>query len=200
MLTLNVIAVDTNVESAKPGMAQNKESLVFKLVSDGELLNEIANEESKLAGKLDDIIRRIADVDNKLRSMVARFGGLNTPEAFIAEQTRANEIAELLAKSKDETNEVFTDYSRILLEFRVNRLPEHLIRDVEQKVVNKLSDVMTNDYPQTEETYGKLHGELAASRKPEAEGAFAAQTRVTVLLNKLRDIAPALVRGWTRRN
>ena len=139
MLTLNVIAVDTNVEAATPGMAQNKETLVFKLVSDGELLTEIAREEAGLADKLDDAIRRLSDVDNKLRSMVAKFNTLTTPESFIPEQTRANEVNEQLGKSKDVTAEVSTDYSRILLEFRVNRLPEHLIRDMDQKVVSKLA-------------------------------------------------------------
>jgi hypothetical protein len=195
MLMLNVSAVDTNVEAAKPGRANNKESLVFKLVSDGELLTEIAREEAGLADKLDDAIRRMADVDNKLRSMVGRFPGLNTPEAFIAEQTRATEVNEQLGKGKDITAEVSTDYSRILLEFRANRLPEHLIRDVENKVVNKLNDVLTNDFPQTEEAYGKLHGELAASRKPEVEVAFAAQSKVTILLAKLRDIRAGIGQG-----
>ena len=58
MLTLNVVAVDTNVEADRPGIGQNKETLVFKLVSDGELLTEIAREEAGLADKLDDAIRR----------------------------------------------------------------------------------------------------------------------------------------------
>ena len=195
ILTLNVTAVDTNVEAASPGMAQNKETLVFKLVSDGELLTEIGREEAGLAEKLEDAIRRLSDVDNKLRSMVAKFNTLNTPEAFQAEQSRANEVNEQMSKSKDVTAEVFTDYSRILLEFRVNRLPEHLIKDMEQKVVSKLADVLQNDFPQTEEAYGKLHGELAAARKPEAEAAFAVQNKVTVLLAKLCDIRNGIGQG-----
>jgi hypothetical protein len=195
LLTLNLVAVDTNVEGPRPGTAQNKETLVFKLVSDGELLTEIAREESNLADKLDDAVRRVADMDNKLRSMVARFGGLNTPEAFIAEQTRANEINEQLGKGKDVTSEVATDYARILLEFKANRLPEHLIRDVENKVVNKLNDVLANDFPQTEEAYGKLHAELNASRQPPAEVAFAAQSAVAKLLAKLRDIRGGIGQG-----
>ena len=62
-LTLNVTAVDTNVEADKPGIGQNKETLAFKLVSDGELLTEIAREEAGLADKLEDAIRRLTDVD-----------------------------------------------------------------------------------------------------------------------------------------
>lgn len=195
LLTLTIVAEDTNVEADRPGRGQNKETLTFKLVSDGELLTEIAKEEAGLADKLDDAVRRVADVDNKLRSMVARFGGLNTPEAFIAEQTRANEILEQLTKGKDVTAEVFTDYTRILLEFQANRLPDHLINQMKEKVVGKLQDVLANDFPQTEEAYGALHRDLQGSRAPGAETAFAAQSKVTVLLNKLRDIRAGIGQG-----
>ena len=195
MLTLNVVAVDTNVEADRPGIGQNKETLVFKLVSDGELLTEISREEAGLADKLDDAIRRMADVDNKLRSLVARLPSLTQPEQFTAEQTRANELVEQMGKSKDVTAEVFTDYSRIHLEFQANRLPEHLISQMEEKVVGKLRDVLSNDYPQTEEAYGRFHGELAASRAPSPEEAFNVQAKVTVLLNKLRDIRAGIGQG-----
>ena len=70
--------------------------------------------------------------------LVARLPSLTQPEQFIAEQTRANELVEQMGKSKDVTAEVFTDYSRILLEFQANRLPEHLISQMEEKVVGKL--------------------------------------------------------------
>jgi hypothetical protein len=195
ILTLNILAVDTNVEADRPGLAQNKETMVFKLVSDGELLTEIAREEAGLADKLDDAIRRLADVDNKLRSTVARLPGLQQPEQFLAEQTRSNELLEQMQKARDTANEVATDYGRILLEFRANRLPEHLITQMEEKIVGKLRDVLTNDFPATEEAYGQFHNELAASRAPAPEVAFNAQAKVTVLLNKLRDIRAGIGQG-----
>ncbi|MBO0697223.1 MAG: hypothetical protein J2P46_02400, partial [Zavarzinella sp.] len=195
VLTLNIIAVDTNVEADRPGVGQNKETFVFKLVSDGELLTEIAKEEAGLADKLDDAIRRMGDVDNKLRSMVARLPGVQRPEQFLAEQTRSNELLEQMQKAKDVSNEVFTDYSRILQEFRVNRLPKHLIDQMDEKVVGKLGGVLATDFPQTEEAYGAFHNELAASRAPTPDVAFKAQSLVTVLLNKLRDVRAGIGQG-----
>jgi hypothetical protein len=164
-------------------------------VSDGELLTEIAREEAGLADKLEDAIRRLSDVDNKLRSLVARLPGLQQPEQFLAEQTRANELSEQLTKSKDVTAEVFTDYSRILKEFRVNRLPKHLIDQMNEKVVGKLGDALANDFPATEGDYGRFHGELAASRQPAPEVVFGLQQKITVLLNKLRDIRAGIGQG-----
>lgn len=199
VLTLTVIAVDTNVETDRPGVGQNKETLVFKLVSDGELLTEIAREEGQLADKLDDAIRRLADVDGKLRSMVARIPGLNTPDQFVPEQTRANELAEQLTKSKDVTAEVFTDYSRILKEFRVNRLPRPLIEQTADRVVGKLGDVLTNDFPPTEEQYGRFHGELNATRQPPPDMVFGLQQKITVLLAKLREIRSGIGQGLDQK-
>lgn len=194
VLTLNVVAVDTNVEADRPGVGQNKETLVFKLVSDGELLNEINREEAGLADKLDDAVRRLSDLDNKLRSLAGRLPGLNQPEQFLPEQTRANELGEQLAKSKDLTAEVQADYSRILLEYQTNRLPDNVIRPTEQ-TVGKLREVLAADFPQTEETFGKFHGELAASRQPPAEVVNELQTKILVLLAKLRSIRAGISQG-----
>ena len=134
-------------------------------------------------------------MDNKLRSLVARIPGLNTPDQFVPEQTRANELSEQLTKSKDVTAEVFTDYSRILLEFRANRLPEHLITQMEDRVVKKLGDVLATDFPAAEENYGKFHGELKAARQPPPELAFEVQQQVTALLAKLREIRSGIGQG-----
>jgi hypothetical protein len=195
ILTLNVVAYDTNVEADRPGVGQNKETMVFKLVSDGELLTEIAREEAGLADKLDDAIRRLSDVDAKLRSLVARIPGLVQPDQFVPEQTRANELSEQLTKSKDVTGEVFTEYSRILKEFRVNRLPKHLIDQMSEKVVNKLGEVHDIDFPQTEEQYGKFHNELVVNRQPPPEMVFGVQQKITVLLAKLREIRAGIGQG-----
>ncbi len=199
LLTLNVVAIDTNVEAAKPGVGQNKEVLVFKLVGDGELLTEIAREEGGLAEKLDDAIRRTADVDNKLRSLAARLPSNMTPEQFLADQTRSNELVEQLGKAKDITGEVGTDYSRILQEFRVNRLPQHLITQMEKRIVDKLREVITADFPQTEEAYGRFHSELAQAHAPAAEVVFTAQQKVTVLLAKLREIRSGIGEGLDQK-
>jgi hypothetical protein len=199
VLTLNVVAVDSNVEAARPGIGQNKETMTFKLVSDAELLTEVAREESGLADKLDDAIRRLADVDNKLRSMAVRLPGLATPDQFVPEQTRANELSEQLTKSKDVTAEVFTDYSRILREYRVNRLAASLIKGLDKQVVGPLGQSLANDapisFPKVEERYGQFHGELAAGRKPADEIVVDLQSKMTALLSFLREIRSGIGQG-----
>lgn len=195
LLTVNVVAVDTNVEADRPGVAQNRETIVFRLVSDAELLTEIAREEATLADKLDDAIRRTAEVDNKFRSMAARFGGLNNPDAFIAEQTRATEIQELFGKARDILGELNADYARILLEYKANRLPQKLIDDTNNKIVKKLNEVVVTDIPQTEEAYGVVQGAVASSKVPLPENVLEVQKKLTALLFKLRDIRGGIGAG-----
>ena len=202
LLNLNVVAVDTNVEAGKPGVGQSKEVLVFKLVGDGELLTEIAREEAGLADKLDDAVRRLADVDQKLRSLAARLPGNKDPEQFVADQTRSNELVEQMAKAKDITGEVHADYARVLQEFKVNRLPDHLIKSMETRVVSRLASVLgkTEDanaatFPKTEEAYGRFHADLGQGRAPAPEVVFAAQQQVTALLTSLRDIRSGIGEG-----
>ena len=201
LLNLNVVAVDTNVEG-KPGVGQSKEVLVFKLVGDGELLTEIAREEATLADKLDDAVRRLADVDQKLRSLAARLPGNKDPEQFIADQTRSNELVEQMGKAKDITGEVHADYTRVLQEFKVNRLPDHLIKSMENRVVSRLASVLgkTDEpnaatFPKTEEAYGRFHSDLGQGRAPVPDVVFAAQQQVTALLNTLRDIRAGIGEG-----
>jgi hypothetical protein len=202
LMNLNVVAVDTNVEGGKPGVGQSKEVLVFKLVGDGDLLTEIAREEASLADKLDDAIRRLADVDQKLRSLAARLPGNKDPEQFVADQTRSNELLEQMAKAKDITGEVHADYLRILLEFKVNRLPEHLIKPMESRVVNRLGSVLGKidepnaaTFPKTEEAYGRFHSELGQGKAPVPDVVFAAQQQVTNLLTTLREIRSGIGQG-----
>lgn len=195
LLNLNVVAVDTNVETDKPGMGQSKEVLVFKLVGDGELLTEIAKEEANLADKLDDAIRRMAETQSKLRALGDRLPGNTMPEQFVADQTRSNELIEQMGKAKDVTAEIGADYQRILQEFRINRLPDHLIKPMEQKVVFRLRDCLTKEFPEAEQAYGTFHSELSQSKAPAAEVVFSAQQKVGTVLNTLREIRGGIGQG-----
>jgi molybdopterin converting factor small subunit len=193
-VTLNVVATDSNVDG-KPGVTQNKEVFVFKLVSDAELLTEIAREEATLADKLDDAIRRLTDVDNKFRSTVSRFGGLTTPDAFLAEVTRSNELVEQIGKARDVTGELNADYARIFLEYKVNRLPENLINAASDRIIRPLDEVLTKLFPETEKDYTTVHSALSQNKTPSPEEVFKTQQSLTTLLSKLREIRSGIGEG-----
>ena len=195
LLTLNVIAVDTNVDAAKPGTAQNKETLVFRLVSDAELLARIAVDESKLADELEDVIKKLSEMDTKYRSFTGRVGGLQTPDQFVSEQSATNDMAELLTAAKNKTSEVNAKYTGILLEYKTNRMEKNLIDSTKTKIVDKLGAVLDREFPDAEKDYEAVHGLVNQNRPPEAAQVFAAQQKLTVLLEKLRDIRSGIGQG-----
>ena len=71
LLALNVRATDSNIETG-PKTGENKETLVFRVISEDELLLEIAREQQELALKMDEAIRRIEESQRKLGEMSTR--------------------------------------------------------------------------------------------------------------------------------
>ncbi len=195
LLTLNVIAVDTNVDAAKPGVSQNKETLVFRLVSNAELLARIAVDEAKLADELEDVIKKLAEMDNKYRSFTGRVGSLQNPDQFASEQSATNDMFELLTAAKNKTSEVNAKYNGILLEYKTNRMERNLIESTKTKIVDKLGAVLDREFPDAEKDYEAVHGAVNQNRAPEAAQVFAAQQKLTLLLEKLRDIRSGIGQG-----
>ena len=95
-----------------------------------------------------------------------------------------------MGKAKDVTAEVFTDYSRILLEFRANRLPEHLIEQMDEKVVGKLrrrADATTSRRRRRRTAGSTASWPPSPSRRP-GGGVRRPSRRSRSCSNKLRDI------------
>ena len=195
LLTLNVVAVDTNVDAAKPGTSQNKETLVFRLVSDAELLARIAVDEAKLADELDDVIKKLAEMDTKYRSFTSRVPSLSNPELFVSEQTATNDMGEVLTAAKNKTSEVNAKYTGILLEYKTNRMEKNLITATKTKIVDKLGDVLEREFPEAEKNYTGIQGLIAQNRQPEAAEVFATQQKLTQLQDKLREIRSGIGQG-----
>lgn len=195
LLTLNVIAVDTNVDAAKPGISQNKETLVFRLVSDAELLSRIAMDEAKLAEELEDVIKKVSELETKFRSFSARVPSLQNADAFISEQSATNDMAELLANAKNKTSEVNAKYNAILLEYKTNRMEKNLIAATKSKIVDKLGEVLDRNFNDTEKDYSGVQTLITQNRQPEAAQIFATQQKITVLLDKLREIRGGIGQG-----
>lgn len=195
MLSLNIVAVDTNVDSAKPGMSQNKETLVFRLVSETELLSRIATDEAKLADEFDDVLKRLAEMDTKFRAFTIRVPSLNNPDSFASEQTAANDMGEILNAAKNKSSELGAKYNAILMEYKTNRMQAKLISDTKNQIVDKLTAILESEYPETEKSYGAIQGLIAQNRQPEITDVFATQQKLTTLQEKLRAIRSSIGQG-----
>jgi hypothetical protein len=179
-MVINVRVTDSNVLADADRTAENEASLVFKVVPEHELFAEISREEGELARKLDDIIKRLEGAQRNLEASASRAPALNA-ETAPSEQTRVETIIEIVGKSRELTAEVGSEYGRILREYRVNRFADQLTRGLQDKIVDPIGKVQSEEFPQAEEELNKFH----ASMKDGVASLASQQAGPTVLKMKL---------------
>ncbi len=192
--TLDIEALDTNVDNG-PTVGRNKEQFVFKIVSEAELLGEIAREETSLGEKLDDVLKRLREMDVKLRQTLTRLPGLVGAESFAVDQARSVEYVETILKCRDLTAEVNTDYTRILREYQANAVSRKLTSDLDSKVIRPLGKVLENDFPDFEKTYGLLHDSILAAKNPTPQISEPVPVKLTSLIGKIQAIRNSIGQG-----
>ena len=149
-LRLSVVATDNNIETG-PRSSQSKERFTVLVVSEHELLAEIAKEEEALRGKLEEAINRLKDARLKLGKVVQDLADLK-PDEFSPVARRTEEVGESIVKSWDATREVHADYKRILKELKANRVQPGMINKVNDKICEPLDAAINVDFVQSDES------------------------------------------------
>ena len=188
-LILNVRATDSNVLAEFERTAENKEAaLTFKIVSESELFAIISREESDLARRFDELIKKLETAQRNLQAQASRVPSLSR-ETSTSEQTRLEGIIDTVVKSREQTGEIHTAYSRILREYQINRFPDQLTRGVEGKIVEPMAKVQVTEFPQAEEELTKFFGSLKEANPAIAQALTGPVLfKIQALLDRLRAI------------
>jgi hypothetical protein len=142
-------AIDNDVDSDKtkdgkpqPHLRVSEEKFTIFLVSENELLTEIAKEEEALFLKLDERYQAMLDTQNKLAqvNLDLSSSALKVDELG-AMSARTDQIGEVLEKSQAAAREVYTDYARILHEMKANQISERFLEHVEKRIVDPLKKI-----------------------------------------------------------
>jgi hypothetical protein len=142
-------AVDNDLDSDKtkdgrprPHLRASEERYTFFLVSENELLTEIAKEEETLHGKLDERYQGLMETQNKLAqvNLDLSSSALKTEELG-AMSARTDQVMEMLDKAQGTAREVYSDYARILREMKANQGSERLLDRVEKTIVDPLKRI-----------------------------------------------------------
>jgi hypothetical protein len=185
-MKLTVNASDFNVESG-PGVGTNKEPpFTVLIVSEAELLVEIANDERNQHFKMEDTIGRLKDARLRLDKIVEELPGLDAAKIGTM-ALRAQEILDTLLKGRDTTQEVLNEYTRLLREMELNRVMPKLVTKVQGEIVFPLEGALRTEFVQAEETGEQFRKELAAGQKPAADSLKLALDRLIDRLNKVMD-------------
>jgi hypothetical protein len=188
-IRLSVTATDNNVETG-PRVGQSKEKFTFLVVSEHELLAEIAKEEEGLHVKLEEALGRLKDAKIKLDKVAEELPNL-PKEEFSPLARRTEELQEAIAKSWDVSREVHGDYKRILNELIANQVQKGMIDKVKDKIVEPLDFAIQGDFPHADDTMRELQKKLDAKvfDAPATEAARQALARV---ISRLEGVLEAM--------
>jgi hypothetical protein len=145
-------AVDNDLDSEKtkdgkpkPHLKVSEEKFTIFLVSENELLTEIAKEEEQLYVKLDERYQALLDMQNKLAQVNLDLSSSALKvEEFGAMGARMDQTLEVLEKGQVTTHEVADDYARILREMKANQVSQRFLERVEKTIVDPLKAVDRN--------------------------------------------------------
>lgn len=188
-LRLWLVATDNNVETG-PGVGHSKERFTFLVVSENELLAEIAKEEESLHLKLEDTVNRLKETRTKLEQVIAEVPRLK-PDEFSPMARRTEEVTEVVVRAWDITREVHADYRRILKELQANRVQPGIITRVERNICDPLDLALNQEYVRADEALRAFH-KVMEERKTDPQAASQARTRLDELIERLTRVLDAM--------
>ncbi|MGH7173093.1 MAG: hypothetical protein ACRELG_22660 [Gemmataceae bacterium] len=166
-------AVDNDLDSDKtkdgqprPHLKRSEERYTFFLVSENELLTEIAKEEEQLYAKLDERYQGLLDTQNKLVQVNLDLSNsaLKVDELG-AMSARTDQVLEMLEKGQNAAREVYTDYARILDEMKANQISARFLDRVAQTIVEPLKNIDGEPNKKIDGTFESTRMAMANFRK-----------------------------------
>ena len=188
-MRLWIVATDNNVETG-PGIGQSKEKSVVLIVSENDLLLEIAKDEESLHLKLEDAVSRLRDAKLKLEQVAQELPAIQ-PKEFSPMAVRLDEIQETLVKSWDVSREILTDYQKILKELQINQVRLSIIERVERNICLPLADANNQHFDLTDKSLAAFHKTLEDQKKDMPAGE-AANKQLQDLIDRLNRVLDAM--------
>jgi hypothetical protein len=134
MMDLRVEAVDTDLDGAvvdgqpQPHVKPSDERFPFVIVSETELLAEIAKEEEKLYNDLESAVAKLLETEAKLGQVVLDLASDRVKMDELGPMSiRCEQIIEALEKGEVSIREVATPYEKILRELKTNQVDPQMV-------------------------------------------------------------------------
>jgi hypothetical protein len=188
-LRLEVAARDSNVETG-PATSSGKEKFTIVLVSENELLTEIAKEEESLHVKLEDALNKLKEGRTKLDQVLQELPTLKGDE-FSPMTRRAEELQETVVRTWDITQEVYKDYRRILKELNVNRVQAKIVSKVDQSICQPLESILNQEFVRADEAFKEFH-KVLEEKKVDVVAGTKSREELDRLIDKLSRVLDAM--------
>lgn len=204
LIKLSVEATDNNVETG-PGIARNKAPFTFLVVSENELLGQIAIDEEKQRDRLDKAALKLRNAKTAMDEQVSKLSSAGTDYTLFS--LRVDDIRKTLLDAGSTAREVHNDYRRIFKELEVNRVKRTKTDDVRDKILLPLGEIVDpnhGNFTTTEAAVDKLYqgldDDLALKRADENRAVHLENARATAqqlerLLQRLNEVLIAMDEG-----
>lgn len=191
-MRLWVTAADSNVETG-PNSGKSKEQFNILVVSENELIAEIAKEESSLFVKLEETVNRLKDARLKLEKVISDLPTLKDDELKPVSRWTVDtgEVGDTLSKAGDVSREVLNDYRRILKELQANQVRLDMINRVNNKICDPLDLATREDFPRADEAI-RTFKDLLVSKKKDMNAANQAMTGLQKVIDRLGSVLEAM--------
>jgi hypothetical protein len=135
LMDLRVEAVDTDIDgtpAGEPHVKPSDEHFPFVIVSETELLAEIAKEEEKLYVDLESAFTKLLETEAKLGQVVLDLSSERVKAEDLGPMSvRCEQIVEALEKGEVSAREVSTAYEKILRELRTNQVDPRMVSRID---------------------------------------------------------------------
>lgn len=204
LVKISIAATDNNVETG-PGVGRNRAPFAFLVVSENELLGQIAIEEEVLRDRLDKAAFKLRNAKTIADEQVSKLSLAGSDYTLVS--LRVDEVRKAILDAGSAAREVHSDYRRILRELEVNRVRRTKTDDVRDKIVLPLGEIVdpnVGNFTTTEAALDKLYGDLddditlkkgEENRGRHIDNARAATGQLDRLLERLNQVLVAMDEG-----
>jgi hypothetical protein len=189
-------AVDTDVDSEadkdgrpRPHVGPGKEKFTFVVVSETELLAEIAKDEERLFDELQKVVNDLVEAEARLIQTTLDLNSASLKEEnFGPMSVRAEQTDRVLEKGQVDSKAVAVRYAELLKELKTNRVDDKMIQRVEKQIVGPLGDIADVDFQRTRDAVAAYRTALetgAATLEAKKAAALAEGTKAKAEIRQL---------------
>jgi hypothetical protein len=199
-LDLWLEAVDNDLDSdrekdgrVKPHLSVSGEKYTFVVVSENELLTEIAKEEEVKYAELEAVFNRLVEIDFKLVQVNQDLSDEKVKAENLGPMgARCDQIGEVLEKLQNDTKTVYLAYERILRELKTNQVNTKIIDRVDKTIVKPLADIDGAEYDRTRDLTVAFRKALDNTELEAAARIAAARTAGAQAKEQMRKLKAAI--------
>jgi hypothetical protein len=184
-------ATDTNYETG-PKVGQSLETVRLLVISEAELLVEMAKDEETQIARLDDVLKKLREAQVKLNQTAGRLRDLAPPpDILVSASVRAQDLAQDVAKARELTTAIQTEYKRLEKEARFNDIRQTQKR-IEGEILRDLALILDKGFATAEDTHKAFLTALLEGRRPEEALMAKDQADLQTLVNMVQALREKL--------